>query len=154
MKKLVLSVGKLFAASVFCMVVASCQFSASSESSFSFEVNDGNDEEGYQITGEPDQLLEISDAIMDYLKSAHINDADDAQQFTDAMKEANELLHAASDSINSRMETMTLKEKSVLMNQVSDINDQIEKNNPAFEREIDRLEKEAEEIGITLDLDF
>ena len=136
------------------MVVASCQFSASSESSFSFEVNDGNDEEGYQITGEPDQLLEISDAIMDYLKSAHINDADDAQQFTDAMKEANELLHAASDSINSRMETMTLKEKSDLISQVSDINDQMEKNNPAFEREIDRLEKEAKEIGITLDLDF
>ena len=153
MKKIVLSFGKLFAVAVLCMAAVSCQFSSSSETSVSFEVQDGDNQEGYEITGEPDQMLEISNALLDYLKSAHINDADDAQQFEDTMGDVKELLKAVSDSINARMETMTLKEKSTLINQVSNINDQVEEINPAIEREIDRLEKEAEEIGITLDVD-
>ena len=153
MKKIVLSFGKFFAAAVFCMAAVNCQFSSSSETSVSFEVNDGNDEEGYQITGEPDQLLEISNGLLDYLKSAHINDADDAKQFEDTMGDVKDLLKAVSDSINARMETMTLKEKSELITQVSNINDQVEEINPDIEREIDRLEKEAKEIGITLDVD-
>lgn len=48
---------------------------------------------------------------------------------------------------------MTLKEKSALITQVSNINDQVEEINPDIEREIDRLEKEAKEIGITLNVD-
>ena len=132
------------------MAAVGCQFSSSSETTASFEIQDGDDEEGYVITGEPDQLLEISNALLDYLKSAHINDADDAQQFEDTMEDANELLQAVSDSINARMETMNLKEKSALIDQVSLINDQVEENNPAIEQEMERLEKEAEKIGIKI----
>ena len=153
MKKIALSLGKIFAAAVLCVAVVSCQFSSSSESSVSFEIQDGNDDEGYVITGEPDQMLEISNALLDYLKSAQINDADDAQQFEDTMEDVKELLQAVSDTINARMETMTLKEKSALIKQVSDINDQVEENNPAIEQEIDRLVKEAKEIGITLGIE-
>jgi len=136
------------------MAVVSCKFSSSSETSLSFEINDGNDEEGYQITGDPEQILEVSNAVLDYLKSAHINDADDAQQFEDTMEDVKELLHAVSDSINARMDSMTLKEKSVLISQVADINDKVEENNPAIDREIERLAKEAKEIGIDLNVDF
>lgn len=166
MEKIVLSLGKLFAAAVLCMAAVSCQSSStssssessesssSSESSVSFKIQDGDNQKGYVITGEPDQLLEISNALLDYLKSAHINNADDAKQFEETMGDVKELLKAASDIINARMETMTLKEKSALIDQVSNINDKVEANNPIMEREIDRLEKEAKEKGITVGADL
>lgn len=169
MEKIVLSLGKLFAAVVLCMAAVSCQSSStssssessessesssSSESSVSFKIQDGDNQKGYVITGEPDQLLEISNALLDYLKSAHINNADDAKQFEETMGDVKELLKAASDTINARMETMTLKEKSALIDQVSNINDKIDEKNPIMEREIDRLEKEAKEKGITVGADL
>ena len=52
------------------------------------------------ITGEPSQMLDISNDLLDYLRAAHINDADDAQEFEDTMEDVKELLQAVSDTIN------------------------------------------------------
>ena len=62
MKRLVLA--KLFAAVALCMSVVSCEFSSSSESSFSFEIQNGDDQ-GYVITGDPSQMLDISNDLLD-----------------------------------------------------------------------------------------
>ena len=154
MEKLVLSLGKLSVAVALCLAVVSCEFSSSSESSFSFEIQNGDDQEGFVITGEPSQLLDISSELLDYLKSAHISDADDAQQFADTMDDVKQLVQAVSDSINARIDQMDPKEKGALMDEVSTVNKQLDVNNPAIEHEIERLENEAKEIGITLDIDL
>ena len=151
MKKFVLG---MIVAAVVCMTVAtSCEFSSSSESSFSFEIQNGDDQ-GYVITGEPSQMLDISNDLLGYLKSAHINDADDAQEFEDTMEDVKELLQAVSDTINARLETMNPEEKGALIDEFTTASDQLEENNPAIEHEIERLVKEAKEQGITLSVDF
>ena len=152
MKKFVLG---MIVAAVVCMTVAtSCEFSSSSESSFSFEVQNGNDQEGYVITGEPSQLLDISNELLGYLKTAHINDADDAQEFEDTMADVKDLLKEASDSINSRIEKMDPQEKGALIDETNNVSEQLEANNPSIIHEIDRLVKEAKEQGITLAVDL
>ena len=152
MKKSILA--KLSFAALIGVAVVSCEFSSSSESSFSFEVQNGNDQEGYVITGEPSQLLDISNDLLGYLKSAHINDADDAQEFEDTMEDVKELLQAVSDTINARLEKMNPEEKGALIDEFTTASDQLEENNPAIEHEIERLVKEAKEQGITLSVDF
>ena len=151
MKKLFFA--NLSVAALFCMAVASCEFSSSSESSFSFEIQNGDDQ-GYVITGEPSQMLDISNDLLGYLKSAHINDADDAQEFEDTMEDVKELLQAVSDSINARLETMDPKEKGALIDEFTTASEQLEENNPAIEHEIERLIKEAKAQGITLSVDL
>ena len=152
MKKSILA--KLSFAALIGVAVVSCEFSSSSESSFSFEVQNGNDQEGYVITGEPSQMLDISNDLLGYLKSAHINDADDAQEFEDTMEDVKELLQAVSDTINARLEKMNPEEKGALIDEFTTASDQLEENNPAIEHEIERLVKEAKEQGITLSVDF
>ena len=152
MKKLVLA--KLFVAAALCMSVASCEFSSSSESSFSFEVQNGDDQEGFVVTGDPSQMLDISNDLLDYLKSAHINNENDAEDFENAINEVKEDLKEVSDSINARIETMSPTEKGALIEKVSTISDQVEKNNPAIMKEIERLTKEAKEQGVTLAVDL
>ena len=49
---------------------------------------------------------------------------------------------------------MTPEEKGELVSEVSAISEKIEANNPPIMKEIVRLEKEAKEIGITLDVDL
>ena len=151
MKKSVFA--KLSIVAVLCMAVASCEFSSSSESSFSFEIQNGDDQ-GYVITGEPSQMLDISNDLLDYLKSAHINNENDAEDFENAINEVKEDLKEVSDSINARIETMSPTEKGALIEKVSTISDQVEKNNPAIMKEIERLTKEAKEQGITLAVDL
>ena len=151
MKRLVLA--KLFAAVALCMSVVSCEFSSSSESSFSFEIQNGDDQ-GYVITGDPSQMLDISNDLLDYLRAAHINDADDAQEFEDTMEDVKELLQAVSDTINARLETMNPEEKGALIDEFTTASDQLEENNPAIEHEIERLVKEAKKQGITLSVDL
>ena len=151
MKKSVFA--KLSIVAVLCMAVASCEFSSSSESSFSFEIQNGDDQ-GYVITGEPSQMLDISNDLLGYLKSAHINDADDAQEFEDTMEDVKELLQAVSDTINARLEKMNPEEKGALIDEFTTASDRLEENNPAIEQEIERLVKEAKEQGITLSVDF
>ena len=151
MKKSVLA--KLSLAALIGVAVVSCEFSSSSESSFSFEIQNGDDQ-GYVITGEPSQMLDISNDLLGYLKSAHINDEDDAEDFDNTMAYAKELLQAVSDSINARIEEMNPKEKGALIDEVSTISDQMEANNPAITKEIERLVKEAKEQGITLSVDL
>ena len=152
MKKIVLA--KLFAAAALCMAVVSCQYSSSSESSFSFEIQNGDDQEGYVITGEPSQMLDISNDLLDYLKSAHINNADDAEDFDNVMADVKDLLQAVTDSINARLDTMDRKEKGALLEEFMTASDQLEKNNPAIDHEIQRLVKEAKAQGITLAIDL
>ena len=106
------------------------------------------------ITGEPSQMLDISNDLLGYLKSAHINDEDDAEDFDNTMAYAKDLLQAVSDSINARIEEMNPKEKGALIDEVSTISDQMEENNPAITKEIERLVKEAKEQGITLSVDL
>ena len=151
MKKSVFA--KLSIVAVLCMAVASCEFSSSSESSFSFEIQNGDDQ-GYVITGEPSQMLDISNDLLDYLRAAHINDADDAQEFEDTMEDVKELLQAVSDTINARLETMNPEEKGALIDEFTTASDQLEENNPAIEHEIERLVKEAKKQGITLSVDL
>ena len=151
MKKSVFA--KLSIVAVLCMAVASCEFSSSSESSFSFEIQNGDDQ-GYVITGDPSQMLDISNDLLGYLKSAHINDADDAQEFEDTMEDVKELLQAVSDTINARLEKMNPEEKGALIDEFTTASDQLEENNPAIEHEIERLVKEAREQGITLSVDL
>ena len=151
MKKSVFA--KLSIVAVLCMAVASCEFSSSSESSFSFEIQNGDDQ-GYVITGDPSQMLDISNDLLDYLRAAHINDADDAQEFEDTMEDVKELLHAVSDTINARLEKMNPEEKGALIDEFTTASDQLEENNPAIEHEIERLVKEAREQGITLSVDL
>lgn len=151
MKKLFLA--KLLFAALLCMAVASCQFSSTSESSFSFEIQSDN-QEGYTITGEPSQMLEISNDLLDYLKSAHINDEEDAQQFEEAIEDVKMLLQAVSDSVNARIDQMDPEEKGALIGEATAVSDQLEENNPAIEHEIERLVKEAEAQGITLSVDL
>ena len=145
---------KLSIATLLCMAVVSCQFSSSSESSFSFEVQSGDDQEGYVITGEPIQMLEISNDLLEYLKSMHINDEEDAQQFEETIDDVKLLFQAVSDSINARIDQMDPKEKGALISETTAVSDQLEENNPAIEQEIERLVKEAEEQGITLSVDL
>jgi hypothetical protein len=152
MKKFVL--GMIVAAVVCMTVTTSCEFSSSSESSFSFEVQNGNDQEGYVITGEPSQLLDISNELLGYLKTAHINDVDDAQEFEDTMADVKDLLKEASDSINARIEKMDPQEKGALIDETNNVSEQLEANNPSIIHEIDRLVKEAKEQGITLAVDL
>ena len=152
MKKSVFA--KLSIVAVLCMAVASCEFSSSSESSFSFEVQNGDDQEGFVVTGDPSQMLDISNDLLDYLKSAHINNENDAEDFENAINEVKEDLKEVSDSINARIETMSPTEKGALIEKVSTISDQVEKNNPAIMKEIERLTKEAKEQGITLAVDL
>ena len=144
---------KLSIVAVLCMAVASCEFSSSSESSFSFEIQNGDDQ-GYVITGEPSQMLDISNELLDYLRAAHINDVDDAQEFEDTMEDVKELLQAVSDTINARLEKMNPEEKGALIDEFTTASDQLEENNPAIEHEIERLVKEAREQGITLSVDL
>ena len=151
MKKSVFA--KLSIVAVLCMAVASCEFSSSSESSFSFEIQNGDDQ-GYVITGEPSQMLDISNDLLDYLRAAHINDADDAQEFEDTMEDVKELLQAVSDTINARLEKMNPEEKGALIDEFTTASDQLEENNPAIEHEIERLVKEAKKQGITLSVDL
>ena len=145
---------KLSVVVLICVAFVSCEFSSSSESSFSYEIQNDDEQEGYEITGDPNQLLDISNDLVDYLKSAHINDEDDAQEFEDTIEDVKQLLQAVSDSINARMETMTPKEKGALIDQVSTVNEQLEENNPEIDQEIVRLVKEAKKIGITLAVDL
>ena len=145
---------KLSIATLLCMAVVSFQFSSSSESSFSFEVQSGDDQEGYVITGEPIQMLEISNDLLEYLKSMHINDEEDAQQFEETIDDVKLLFQAVSDSINARIDQMDPKEKGALISETTAVSDQLEENNPAIEQEIERLVKEAEEQGITLSVDL
>ena len=152
MKKSVFA--KLSIVAVLCMAVASCEFSSSSESSFSFEVQNGDDQEGFVVTGDPSQMLDISNDLLDYLKSAHINNENDAEDFENAINEVKKDLKEVSDSINARIETMSPTEKGALIEKVSTISDQVEKNNPAIMKEIERLTKEAKEQGITLAVDL
>ena len=152
MKKSVFA--KLSIVAVLCMAVASCEFSSSSESSFSFEIQNGDEQEGYVITGEPSQMLDISNDLLDYLKSAHINNEEDAEDFNNVMADVQELLQAVSDTINARLETMNPKEKGALIAEFTTASDQLEENNPAIEHEIERLVKEAKEQGITLSVDL
>ena len=151
MKKSVFA--KISIVAVLYMAVASCEFSSSSESSFSFEIQNGDDQ-GYVITGEPSQMLDISNDLLDYLRAAHINDADDAQEFEDTMEDVKELLQAVSDTINARLETMNPEEKGALIDEFTTASDQLEENNPAIEHEIERLVKEAKKQGITLAVVF
>lgn len=151
MKKSVFA--KISIVAVLYMAVASCEFSSSSESSFSFEIQNGDDQ-GYVITGEPSQMLDISNDLLDYLRAAHINDADDAQEFEDTMEDVKELLQAVSDTINARLETMNPEEKGALIDEFTTASDQLEENNPAIEHEIERLVKEAKKQGITLSVDL
>ena len=144
---------KLSIATLLCMAVVSCEFSSSSESSFSFEIQ-SDDQEGYEITGEPSQMLEISNDLLEYLKSTHINDEEDAQQFEETIEDAKMLLQAVSDSINARIDQMDPEEKGALIGEATAVSDQLEENNPAIEREIERLVKEAEAQGITLSVDL
>ena len=95
-----------------------------------------------------------SNDLLGYLKSAHINDANDAQEFEDTMEDVKELLQAVSDTINARLETMNPEEKGALIDEFTDASEQLEENNPAIEHEIERLVKEAKEQGITLAVDF
>ena len=145
---------KLSVVVLICVAFVSCEFSSSSESSFSFEVQNGNDQEGYVITGEPSQLLDISNELLGYLKTAHINDADDAQEFEDTMADVKDLLKEASDSINARIEKMDPQEKGALIDETNNVSEQLEANNPSIIHEIDRLVKEAKEQGITLAVDL
>ena len=140
-------------AAAICMAVGSCEFSSSAEYSVSYEIQNGDDQ-GYVITGEPSQMLDISNDLLGYLKSAHINDEDDAEDFDNTMAYAKDLLQAVSDSINARIEEMNPKEKGALIDEVSTISDQMEENNPAITKEIERLVKEAKEQGITLSVDL
>ena len=151
MKKSILA--KLSIAALLCMAVVSCEFSSSSESSFSFEVQSG-DQEGYEITGDPRQMLDISNDLLEYLKSTHINDEEDAQQFEETIDDVKMLLQAVSDSINARIDQMDSEEKGALISETTAVSDQLEENNPAIEREIERLVKEAEEQGISLSVDL
>lgn len=151
MKRLVLA--KLFAAVALCMSVVSCEFSSSSESSFSFEIQNGDDQ-GYVITGDPSQMLDISNDLLDYLKSAHINDEEDAEDFNNVMADVQELLQAVSDTINARLEKMNPQEKGALLDEFTTASEQLEENNPAIEQEIERLVREAKKQGITLSVDL
>ena len=141
-------------AAAICMAIGSCEFTSSAEYSVSYEIQKGDDQEGFVITGEPSQMLDISNDLLGYLKSAHINDEDDAEDFDNTMAYAKELLQAVSDSINARIEEMNPKEKGALIDEVSTISDQMEANNPAITKEIERLVKEAKEQGITLSVDL
>ena len=152
MKKSILA--KLSIAALLCMAVVSCEFSSSSESSFSFEIQSDNDQEGYEITGDPRQMLDISNDLLEYLKSTHINDEEDAQQFEETIDDVKMLLQAVSDSINARIDQMDPEEKGALISETTAVSDQLEENNPAIEREIERLVKEAEEQGISLSVDL
>ena len=152
MKKLFFA--KLSVVAIICVACVSCEFSSSSESSFSFEIQNDDEQEGYEITGDPNQLLDISNDLVAYLKSAHINDEDDAQEFEDTIEDVKQLFQAVSDSINARMETMTPKEKGALIDEVSTVSEQLEENNPEIDQEIVRLVKEAKKIGITLAVDL
>lgn len=153
MEKFVLALGKLSAAVVLCLAVVSCEFSSTSESSFSFEIQSG-DEEGYVITGEPSQMLDISNDLLDYLQNTHISDADDAQQFEDTIEDVKELLQAVTNTINDRIDQMDPEEKGALIAESELVSEQLEVNNPAIEHEIERIIKEADEIGITLAVDL
>ena len=106
------------------------------------------------ITGEPIQMLEISNDLLEYLKSMHINDEEDAQQFEETIDDVKLLFQAVSDSINARIDQMDPKEKGALISETTAVSDQLEENNPAIEQEIERLVKEAEEQGITLSVDL
>ena len=151
MKKSVFA--KLSIVAVLCMAVASCEFSSSSESSFSFEIQNGDDQ-GYVITGDPSQMLDISNDLLDYLKSAHINDEEDAEDFNNVMADVQELLQAVSDTINARLEKMNPQEKGALLDEFTTASEQLEENNPAIEQEIERLVREAKKQGITLSVDL
>ena len=151
MKKSILA--KLSFAALIGVAVVSCEFSSSSESSFSFEIQNGDDQ-GYVITGDPSQMLDISNDLLGYLKSAHINDADNAQEFEDTMEDVKELLQAVSDTINARIEKMDPQEKGALIDETNNVSEQLEANNPSIIHEIDRLVKEAKEQGITLAVDL
>ena len=139
---------------LLCMAVGSCEFSSSTEYSVSYDIQNGDDLEGFVITGEPRQMLDISNDLLGYLKSAHINNEDDAEDFDNTMADVKELLQAVSDSINARIEEMNPKEKGALIDGVSTISEQMEANNPAITKEIERLVKEAKEQGITLSVDL
>jgi predicted transcriptional regulator len=136
------------------MSVDSCEFSSSSESSFSFEVQNGDDQEGFVVTGNPSQMLDISNDLLDYLKSAHINNENDAEDFENAINEVKEDLKEVSDSINARIEKMDPQEKGALIDETNNVSEQLEANNPSIIHEIDRLVKEAKEQGITLAVDL
>ena len=151
MKKSIIA--KLSFAALIGVAVVSCEFSSSSESSFSFEIQNGDDQ-GYVITGDPSQMLDISNDLLDYLKSAHINNENDAEDFENAINEVKEDLKEVSDSINARIEKMDPQEKGALIDETNNVSEQLEANNPSIIHEIDRLVKEAKEQGITLAVDL
>ena len=106
------------------------------------------------ITGDPSQMLDISNDLLDYLKSAHINDEEDAEDFNNVMADVQELLQAVSDTINARLEKMNPQEKGALLDEFTTASEQLEENNPAIEQEIERLVREAKKQGITLSVDL
>ena len=153
MKK-VLSLAKLSIAAVLCMAIVSCgnKKAEAEQPAESTEVQE--EKQDFVVIGNPDQLLDISSGLLEYLQSAHIKDAKDAEDFKQKIDEVKAQMKEVSDSINAKIAGMTPEEKGELVSEVSAISEKIEANNPPIMKEIERLEKEAKEIGITLDVDL
>ncbi len=148
---------KLSMAFVFCMTIVNCgnkntAQSTEADQKEAAEVKGKLD--NFVITGEPEQVLEISNEMLEYLKYAHIESEKDAKDYEEAMADIQGLLSAVQDTLNARLEVMNPEEKGDMVAKVTTISEKMEENNPAITKELQRLEMEAKKIGITLPIDL
>jgi len=112
------------------------------------------DIENLVITGNPEQLMELDSTLLEYVKSAHINNADDVKEFEKVLAEVKGMMSAVSDTLNARITNMSPEEKGDLVAEVTVISEKVDKNNTTLMKEIQRLEMEAKKIGLTLPIDL
>ncbi len=148
---------KLSIAFVFCMTIVNCgnKTTAQSAEAAAEEAAEAKGKlENFVITDNPDQLLDISNDMLEYLKSAHIESEKDVKDYEEVMADMKELLSAVQDTLNARLEVMNPEEKGDMVAKVTTVSEKMEDINPAIMKELQRLEMEAKKIGITLPIDL
>ncbi len=155
----VLSLVKFLIAFVFCMTIVNCGKkstvqSAETETAETEMAETVDDEDDFVVSGNPEQMLDISNAYLEYLQSVHIENEDDVHDFENTMAEVKEMLAIVSDTLNARLEVMTPEEKGDLIATATIVSEKMEENNPFIMKEIQRLAKEAKLIGLTLPIDL
>jgi len=155
----VTSLVKLSFALVFCITIVNCGNKttaqpADTETAEADTTVTKIDPSNFVVSGEPEQLLEIDKALLDFAKSLHINSKEDVDAWVNALADTKDMMTAVSDTLNAQLEVMTPEEKGDMVARASDVSDKIEENNDILTKELVRLEKEAKKIGLTLPIDL
>ena len=142
-----------FFVAVLCTVLVGCGNKTAAPAAQSAEQQPAEQETLDLANPEPEQIIAFSQESLDFLKAAHVNNADDAAKLEAKFDEFQKKTADFSQALNDLLPNMSDEEKAAFVERVKAVEQKIDENNVLFEKEINRLEEEAKAAGVALDLD-